>query len=179
MRLPGSRKCSSGFTLIELIVVVTVISILTSIALVSFNSIQASARDAQRQQNITAIQTALERYYGEYQTYPEQSNWGNVFTFGNDRLPNQTYGICGGVSWGAGTPCATGYFLSNIPRDPKCPTIAITNGVWTPCGGTRPSYSYSPSACTGSPATYDRVCSNYTITLQKESGGTVTFTSPQ
>lgn len=59
-----------GFTLIELMVVIAIIGILTSIVMVSLSSAQAKARDGRRIANIATIQLALETYYNDNQTYP-------------------------------------------------------------------------------------------------------------
>lgn len=70
MNLPRLRG-TSGFTLIELMVVMTVIAILATMALYGLGKAQASARDTSRQQIMTGVQTALERYYGDEQVYPD------------------------------------------------------------------------------------------------------------
>lgn len=64
------KKTTSGFTVIELIVVITVISILTALGVYSFSRIQASSRDSQRSVKITMIAEALEKYYGQNGEYP-------------------------------------------------------------------------------------------------------------
>lgn len=64
------RKNTSGFTIVELLVVIAVIGILSAISLVSFNRYQASARDAQRSARATVISEALEKYYDKNGEYP-------------------------------------------------------------------------------------------------------------
>lgn len=49
-----------GFTLVELLVVVAIIGILSTIGLVLFNSAQQNARDARRKADIESIANALE-----------------------------------------------------------------------------------------------------------------------
>ncbi len=52
----------SGFTLIELIIVIAVLAGLASLILVTYPASQRKARDAQRQSDIKQFQTALEVY---------------------------------------------------------------------------------------------------------------------
>jgi len=52
-----------GFTLLELIVVIAIISILSTIGINSFTAAQRRSRDAKRMTDIREIQTALEQYY--------------------------------------------------------------------------------------------------------------------
>jgi prepilin-type N-terminal cleavage/methylation domain-containing protein len=59
-----------GFTIIELLVVVSVIGILATITLIGFNRYQADGRDSQRASQATIISEALEKYYDKHGEYP-------------------------------------------------------------------------------------------------------------
>jgi len=63
----GSLK---GFTLVELLVVITIIGILTGISIVAYGQVQKNARDGKRKADLTSIQNALELYYGDHSGYP-------------------------------------------------------------------------------------------------------------
>jgi len=54
-----------GFTLIELMVVISVIAILSTIALLGLRAAQSSAKDTKKIATIVGVQTAMERYYGD------------------------------------------------------------------------------------------------------------------
>lgn len=59
-----------GFTLIELLVVIAIIGLLSTMSVLALNSARARARDAKRIADIKQIQTALEMYYNDNNTYP-------------------------------------------------------------------------------------------------------------
>lgn len=56
------KKNSLAFTLVELLVVISVIGVLASIVLVSFTGSQKQARDTQRKSDIKQYQLALENF---------------------------------------------------------------------------------------------------------------------
>jgi prepilin-type N-terminal cleavage/methylation domain-containing protein len=64
------RKTSSGFTIVEILVVIAVIGILTTISVISFARFQADSRDNQRTQRAGIIVEALEKYYDKNGEYP-------------------------------------------------------------------------------------------------------------
>lgn len=68
MRLLYDKK--SGFTIIELLIVIVVIAILAAISVVAYNGIQQRARDSERIQELTALQKALELYHIDNGGYP-------------------------------------------------------------------------------------------------------------
>ena len=59
-----------GFTLIELLVVIAIIGLLSTLAVVALNSARAKSRDAKRVSDIKSLQTALELYYQDANSYP-------------------------------------------------------------------------------------------------------------
>lgn len=60
----------SGFTLVELVVVVGIIGLLSALAVVSLSRQQARSRDTRRVGDITNLRTALESYIDEKQQPP-------------------------------------------------------------------------------------------------------------
>jgi len=61
---------SKGFTLVELLVSITIIGILSAIVFSGFTESQAQARDQVRQTTIKEMQLALENYYNQNGSYP-------------------------------------------------------------------------------------------------------------
>lgn len=59
-----------GFTIVEMIVVISVIAILTAIGVIAFTQYQASARDSQRAVRAQIIAESLEKYFEANGEYP-------------------------------------------------------------------------------------------------------------
>lgn len=91
----------NGFTIVELLVVITVVAILAGIVIVSYGGIQERARDSERDSHITQIKVALDRYYAENSTYPSACSADNIgCPIGNLEVPLAEY-------------------LPNLPHDPE------------------------------------------------------------
>jgi prepilin-type N-terminal cleavage/methylation domain-containing protein len=63
-------RSHSGFTLIEILIVVAIIAILSSVVLIGLGPTQKSGRDARRLSDLHEVQTGLELYYGKCGFYP-------------------------------------------------------------------------------------------------------------
>jgi type IV pilus assembly protein PilA len=62
-------KRKSGFTLIELMIVVAIIGILAAIAIPNFLRFQLKAKSSEGKTNLAAIRTAEQSYYSEFGVY--------------------------------------------------------------------------------------------------------------
>ena len=65
------KQNKTGFTIIELLIVIAIIGILAGLVLTNFQGSQAKARDTQRKARINSIQTKLEEYYANNDGYPD------------------------------------------------------------------------------------------------------------
>jgi prepilin-type N-terminal cleavage/methylation domain-containing protein len=64
------KKIQSGFTIIELLIVIAVIAILALLTINNYVGVQAKGRDANRLTDINNIKDKLEEYYNENNGYP-------------------------------------------------------------------------------------------------------------
>ncbi len=60
----------SGFTLIELLVTISIIAILSTVALTTYTTFIKNTRDAKRKTDLKTIQSALEEYRADQKYYP-------------------------------------------------------------------------------------------------------------
>lgn len=97
-------KKDHGFTLIEIMVAISIVAVISTIGMVVYTSAQVGARDAKRKQDFRALQTALEIYYQANKNYPtknvssdDATNWNQLFASGIGPTTN---------------------YINNMPKDP-------------------------------------------------------------
>ncbi len=61
---------SKGFTLVELLIVISIIGVLTTLLMANFIGVRQRARDAQRKSDLRQIQSAFELYRSDQGSYP-------------------------------------------------------------------------------------------------------------
>ncbi len=69
-----------AFTLIELMVVLLVIAIISTLAITSYSSVDRRGRDTKRISDIAKIQLALEKYHQNKGFYPSSLSFGSALT---------------------------------------------------------------------------------------------------
>jgi len=68
------QQKSNGFSLIELLVVISIIAVLSALLMANFMGARERARDAQKISDLESIKSALRLYYNDHQTYPVGPN---------------------------------------------------------------------------------------------------------
>lgn len=90
--LPKSARNPQGFTLVELLVVITIIAILSVVGITIFTGVQKNARDSRRKADLDSISKALETNYNGSSTTPYGPLLGTWFTGGTVPVDPQNSG---------------------------------------------------------------------------------------
>ncbi len=73
----------NGFTLTELMIVVSIIALLAAGVTIALQNARLSSRDARRVNDIAQIRAALNMYYGRYNSYPTAITSGHPLSIGS------------------------------------------------------------------------------------------------
>ncbi len=135
-------KKNAAFTLIEILVVMTIIGLLAGAATVTYTAFTKKSRDARRQVDLEQIRGALETYKSSVGNYPEE-----------DRV---TFNC---PSSGGLTDDSSNTYMSKIPNDPKCPDYSYyydvdSNGDYTIGAYLETGSGSCGGSCTGSNCNY-------------------------
>lgn len=109
------KGSSKGFTLIEMLIVIAVISILAGIVLVGITGFQSSARDTKRVGDLSSVRNNLELYFTRCGHYPTSGACGSPASSGSN------------LDWDAlGTELAAQDIISDSSRLPNDPRAGAT-----------------------------------------------------
>lgn len=151
-------KSRSGFTLVELLIVVIIIATLATVTLVVYAAQQRDANDNTRKGNATTITQALENYYAKNNEYPSVRD-----------LVNNTAGNTGSV-----VAAKLGIDATALVT----PNMSGTNALSSTASSTANDFmTYSGPNVTSCQTTAGGGCSEFTLQYVEESGTTVTIDS--
>lgn len=139
------KRKQSGFTIVELLIVIVVIGILAALVVTTFSGIQRKARNTERETDIKAIHGQLEAYYSQNNSYPALADMND----GTWRSNN----VRGLDAEALKDPRGTAQTLTAAPSDSSY-GYTVTNDA--------------NGACT----TTANDCTRYTLTANLEGGGT-------
>lgn len=147
-------KSKSGFTIVELLIVIVVIGILAAITIVAYNGIQARAHDTQRDVAIKNVRKQLEMYYIDKGYYP---------TTGQIIGPNTTWLKTNMPDIANGTVIAPGAPIGTIN------SFTTGGSAITPI-----NYSYYSLTSTGDVCTTEGDCTDYRLAWRSEATNAIT-----
>lgn len=105
------KRLQSGFSLVEIMVVVAIIAILSSVLYLNYSDYSAKSRDVERQSDVRTMQVAIELYKNKYGRYPEGCNAADRWS-----------GHSPANSCASGNRYIVGLapeFIPRLPQDPK------------------------------------------------------------
>jgi len=155
------KKTLNGFTIVELLIVIAVIGILSTVGIISFSSIQVNARDYQRSSKITILSETLEKYYDKNGEYPSCAAMSTqpALSVTTNTLKGMDPNILT-------TPTAVNGFNSVLCGDPTLDTFGYIGG------GNDYKLEYKQKS-NSQVITLDSRRHAYTLTLTAGTGGTV------
>jgi prepilin-type N-terminal cleavage/methylation domain-containing protein len=137
------HRKQSGFTIVELLIVIVVIGILAALVITTFSGVQRRARNTERETDIKSIHGHLETFHADNGYYPGLT----------DQIDDDTWVQTN---------------LKGLDVDAlRAPKETANTMVGT--GGDTDNYVYAATGCTGTAPAQE--CTGYTLTANLEGGG--------
>jgi type IV pilus assembly protein PilE len=134
---PAIKRAAHGVTLVELLLVITIIGILVAIAYPSYTAQMQKGRRAEAKAKLHEILQLQERYYAQNNVYTV-----SIADLGLGAGPIETEHGSHRISLAAGPSgnIATSVTVSAVPLTPDslCGTLTISNTMATEATGTQP-----------------------------------------
>lgn len=104
------KRSQTGFTLVELLIVISIIGILARFLFVNFAEVRIRGRDTRRKSDLASVKQALRLYYNDFQQYPASDDSDRILGCGTDAVEACT--------WGGSFIGGTTTYMGNLPVDP-------------------------------------------------------------
>lgn len=138
------KRKQSGFTIVELLIVIVVIGILAALVITTFAGVQRRARNTERETDVKAVHGHVEAFYANNGYYPGLTGNLNTDSWVQTNMP--------------------GLDVDSL----RAPNQTGNTVVGT--GGTVDNYVYAATGCSGTSPSEQ--CTGYTLTANLEGGGT-------
>lgn len=159
-----SMKGGVGFSLIEILVVIAIIAILSSIVLASLSSARARGRDGRRVSDVKQLQLALALYYDANRVFPPAlDDPGNHYLTGAGFIPaipkdpqtgnNYQYAALAGASSDPNY-CLSYHLGATLEQNSTTPGTPLSNDVDAMAGGAYGTTN-DGTLCIGSGSDFD------------------------
>ena len=110
----------SGFTLVEILIVVVILGILAALVVPQFTSAAAESRDNSLRMDLKRIREQLEIYQTHHNAYPTLANFENQLTGVTDVHGNTV---------AAGTSGSHGPYIQRLPNNPNTSSNVVGDGA--------------------------------------------------
>jgi prepilin-type N-terminal cleavage/methylation domain-containing protein len=136
------KQRQSGFTIVELLIVIVIIGILATLVIVTFSGVQQKARDSERKTDINALAGQLEAGYANKGYYPTLAGFldSTVRSELEIRIDQKAF---------------------SDPKNPNTPLQAGVTTIPTAHGTEAYNYYYTPTGCSDTTTTGQ--CTGYTV----------------
>lgn len=152
----------SGFTIIELLIVIAIIGILATLVLTNFRGAQAKGRDTVRKNDINSIYQKLEEFYNENGGYPDGDLAGTVAVGINNATAVSTVQVFPGIDASALTDEDGNGIVETFSTSATAAAPAIPD--------TTDEYLYTAYGCAAATAVTDvgATCAKYYLAAFQE-----------
>jgi prepilin-type N-terminal cleavage/methylation domain-containing protein len=170
-------KLQSGFTIIELLIVIAIIGILATLVLTNFQGAQARGRDTVRKNDANSVYSKLEEFYNENGGYPDATITDDGANVTVDGAPSATAAVAA-----ANGPTAFPGIDSEAWNDEDGDDFSmsfITGTVApTPSPDNDTEYTLAMYDCavSGSAATLGSTCNKYVLAVFQETDAANDYT---
>ncbi len=106
-----------GFSLIELLVVISIVAVITAAGLTNFLGARERARDAKRKQELIQLKNALRIYYNDYKKYPGTDSDIYILGCGTAGTTKCPAGCSGGQFAAGGVDGCGVVYMRSLPTE--------------------------------------------------------------